>query len=213
MSLTDGNFDGFWLETIAKSIHCLFPLLALILLIVGIKRNAIYYVISALWLSLIALIIHFQTSGGQIFGSYFNYANAAIYSINLVILFVALIRIISHLSIESDVFRYLSSFAKALVVIGSLLLMINLWMNAFFIDNRMLGTPIMQVATFKKLDYCGYRYVFYKVNSDGSVMYLCPNYYGLVPAVGRLAVSPDFIATQLSLPSKKEMLLKQQHGN
>lgn len=198
---------------LTKIIHCFFPALALILLVIGIKRKAIYYVISALWLSLIALIIHFQSSGGQILGSYFNYTNAAIYSINLVILFVALIRIISHLSIDNDAFRYLSSLAKALIVIGSLLVIINLWINAFFIDKRMPGTPIMQVASFNKLDYCTYRYIFYKVNTDGSVMYLCPNYYGLIPSVGKLAISPDFIASQLSLPSKKQMLLLQKKGS
>lgn len=198
---------------LAKIIHCVFPVLALILLIIGIKRKGIYYVISALWLSLIALIIHFQSSGGQIFGSYFNYTNAAIYSVNLIILFVALIRIISHLSIDNDSFRYVSSLAKAFIVIGSLLVITNLWINAFFIDNRMPGTPVMQVASLNKLDYCAYRYIFYKVNTDGTVMYLCPNYYGLIPSVGKLTIGPDFIASQLSLPTKKQMLLLQKKGN
>lgn len=195
---------------LAKIIHCIFPIIALIFLIIGIKKNAIYFVISALWLSLISLIIHFQSSGGQILGSYFNYMNAAIYSINLIILFISLIRIISHLSIDNDAFRYISSFAKAFIVMGSLLVITNLWINAFFIDNRMAGTPIMQVASFKKQDYCSYRYIFYKVNTDGSVMYLCPNHYGLIPSIGHLEISPDFIASQLSLPSKKQMLLQQQ---
>ena len=61
--------------------------------------------------------------------------------------------VITHLSIDNDVFRYVSSFAKALIVIGSVLVIINLWVNAFFITNRMQGTPIMQVATFNKTEY------------------------------------------------------------
>jgi len=74
----------------------------------------------------------------------------------------------------------------------------------------MPGTPIMQVATFSKADYCAYRYTFYKVAKNGTVMYLCPNHYGLIPSIGRLAISPDFIASQLSPPNKKKSLLLQQ---
>ncbi|KTD50900.1 hypothetical protein [Legionella quateirensis] len=194
---------------LAKVIHCLFPLMALVLLIIGIKRKAIYYVISALWLSLIALVIHFQSSGGEILGSYFNYVNAAIYSANLIILFVALVKVIDHLSSDSSLFRYVSTFIQSVIVIGSILLITNLWINAYFIENRMTGTPVMQVALLQKPEYCSYRYIFYKVASDGSVLYLCPNHYGLVPSIGRLEISPDFITTQLSVPSKKQMLLLQ----
>lgn len=194
---------------LAKVIHCLFPLIALIFLIIGIKRHTIYYVISSLWLSLIALVIHYQSSGGQILGSYFNFLNATIYTANLVILFISLIQIISHLSSNSPVFKYMSSLIKSFIVIGSLLVITNLWINAYFIESRMDGTPIMQVALTKKAAYCNYRYIFYKVATDGSVFYLCPNHYGLIPAIGRLSINPDFIATQLPLiPGKKQMLLQ-----
>jgi len=197
--------------TLAKVIHCIFPLIALMLLIIGIKKNAIYYIISSLWLSLIALVIHYQSSGGQILGSYFNYINSAIYSINLIILFISLIRVISHLSHNSPLFKYTTSFIQSFIVIGSVLVIANLWINAYFIENRMPGTPIMQVALLQNADYCNYRYIFYKVDNNGSVLYLCPNHYGLIPSIGRLEISPDFIATQLPIPTKKQMLLLQQH--
>ncbi len=190
-------------------IHCLFPLIAFVFLMIGIKKNAIYYVISSLWLSLIALIIHFQYSGGQIFGSYFNYINAFIYSANLIVLFVSLVLIISHLSINNRMFRYTSSLFKAIVVIGSVLVIVNLWVNAFFIENRLKGTPVMQVALFEKASYCSYRYIFFKVSTDGSVSYLCPNHYGLIPAIGKLKDNPNFITSQLSLTTKKALLLLQ----
>jgi len=196
---------------LANIIQCLFPLIALILLIVGIKKNAIYYIISALWLSLIALIIHFQSSGGEILGSYFNYMNAAVYSFNLVVLLISLIRVLSDLSKNRPILNYVSSFINAFMVIGALLVIINLGINAFFIENKMDKTPIMQVALFKKPAYCAYRYIFYKISPDASVMYLCPNHYGFIPSVGRLSTSPDFIATQLSLPIKKQMLLLQKN--
>lgn len=194
---------------LAKVIHCLFPLIALALLMIGLKRNSIYYTISALWLSLIALVIHYQASGGEILGSYFNYANTAIYSANLIILVVSLIKVISHLTNDNPFYKYSSSLLQALIVIGSLLVITNLWMNAYFIENRMAGTPVMQVALLKTPEYCSYRYLFYKVATDGNVVYLCPNHYGLIPSMGRLDISPDFIASQLSIPSKKQMLLLQ----
>ncbi|WP_454780864.1 type I secretion system protein LssZ [Legionella sp. WA2022007384] len=197
--------------TLGKLIQSLFPLIALVLFIIGIKRNAIYYIISALWLSLIALLIHFQFSGNEIFGTYFNYLNAGIYSFNLLILLLALIQVISHLSIKAPTFRYTYTFINALLVVGAFILISNLWINAFFIENKMEGTPIMQVALFEKPTYCDSRYVFYKIDRDSSVAYLCPNHYGLLPSIGHLATTPDFITTQMSLPIKKQMLLKQKN--
>lgn len=196
---------------LTRVILCIFPLIAFALFIIGIYKNKIYYIISSLWLSLIALIIHYQTSGGEILGSYFNYVNASIYSINLIVLFISLIRIISHLSNESIIFKYISSLFQALIVIGSVLVIINLGINAFFIENRLPGTPVMQVALLQKPEYCSYRYLFYKVTLDGAVEYLCPNHFGLLPSIGRLDISPDFITTQLSAPSKKQMLLLQKN--
>lgn len=188
--------------TLAKIIQYFFPLIALILLIIGIKRKIIHYVISSLWLSLITVLIHFQCSGNQIFGSYFDTVNAAIYSITLLILLVALIQVMSHLSFDNPVFRYVSSFTNAIMVVGAFLVITNLWINAFFIENKKLGTPVMQVALFDKPDYCHYKYIFYKVAPDSTIMYLCPNYYGLIASVGRLSI-PDFITDQLHLFRKK----------
>jgi|HubBroStandDraft_6_1064221.scaffolds.fasta_scaffold349967_1 hypothetical protein len=195
--------------TLSKIIHCLFPLIALVFLIIGIKRNIIYHIISALWLSLIALVIHFQSSGGQILGGYFNTTNAAIYTLNLVVLLISLICIISHLGNNNLIFKYLSSLVQSLIVIGCLLVITNLWVNAYFIENRMDGTPIMQVTLLKKADYCSYKYIFYKVTPDGAILYLCPNHYGLLPSIGHLSINPDFIATQLPIPAKKQLLLLQ----
>lgn len=195
--------------TLAGFIQFLFPIIALTLLGTGLHRKAIYYVISSLWISLIALLIHYQSTGGQLLGDSFNYINAVLYTLNLLILIISLLRVITHLSIDHPLFAYISSFGKAILVMGSILVLTNVWINAYFIEHRMAGTPIMQVATFSKNDYCSYRYVFYKVDADGSVKYLCPNHYGLVPSTGTLSVSPDFIASQLSLPNKKQMLLPQ----
>lgn len=195
---------------LAKTIHCLFPLIALMLLIIGAKRKSIYYVISSLWLSLIALIIHHQISGGEILGTYFNYVNAAIYTVNLIILVASFTLVVSHISADRPIFKYLNNFIQVFIAIGSSLVIANLWMNAYFIENRMEGTPIMQVALIKKTDYCNYKYIFYRVDTAGSVSYLCPDHYGLLPNIGHLSISPDFIATQLSIPTKKQMLLLQQ---
>lgn len=185
------------------------PIVALILLVWGIIKKAIYYIISALWLSLIALIIHYQNFGGEILGSYFDYTNACIYSLNLIVLASAIISIIAHLSTETGVLKYFATLSQALIVLASVLIISNLWINASFIADKMEGTPIIQVALMKKPSYCNYKYIFYKIAQDGSTDYLCPNYYGLIPKVGHLAVSPDFVATQLSLPNKKQLLLLQ----
>ncbi len=194
---------------LAGIIHYLLPLAALISLIWGLSKKAIYYIIAALWLSLIALILHYQHSGGAILGSYFDYTNALLYSLNLIILATSVIYIIEHLSNTSNGLKYSALIAQAFIALASILMIFNLWINAYFLADKLEGTPIIQVSLIEKASYCNSKYVFYKIARDGSTDYLCPNYYGLIPKIGHLSVSPDFIATQLSLPNKKQMLLLQ----
>lgn len=188
---------------LAQIIQYFFPLIALVNLVIGIKRKSIQYVIASLWVSLIAVLLHVQFSGNQIFSTYFDYTNATIYSFTLIILLIALTRILTHLGIAHVLFRYVTTFANALLVVAAFLVIINVWINAFFIENKKEGTPIMQVALFEKPSYCHYKYVFYKVIPDDTVMYLCPNYYGLIARMGHLSTSPGFVTNQLHLLSQK----------
>jgi len=194
---------------LASLIHYILAIAALLSLIWGLSKKAIYYVISALWLSLIALILHYQHSGGVILGSYFDFNNTFLYSLDLIVLTTSLIYIIEHLRAFYSAIKYIALVAQLLIALTSLIMIFNLVINAFFLTDRLTGTPIIQVALIKKPSYCNYKYIFYKIAKDGSTDYLCPNYYGFIPKIGHLNVSPDFIASQLSLPNKKQMLLLQ----
>lgn len=182
-----------------EAIHSLFPVLGVIILFFGIRLQRKNYVVVALWLSLIALVLHYRASGGEILGSYFNYLHAAIYSLNLIVLVSSIICLLltSMDDIQNRVLRYAAGFLSAGLITGGALLLINLWVNATFVENRLAGTPILQVATFNKQPYCGYRYVFYKVGKDSRVRFMCPNHYGLLPSVGQLDTAPNFVVKQL----------------
>lgn len=187
------------MNLLSSTLNDFLPLIAAVLLVIGMKVGRINLVVAALWLSLIALLLHYQTAGGEILGNYFGYKNAAIYTLNLVVLVLSLIYLLFKLPIfHSKLARYLTGLISACLVVGSLFLLINLWMNAAFIENRRPGTPIMQVISFEPLAYCSYRYVFYRVETDGKVGYLCPNHYGLVPSIGKLEVTPEFILNHLT---------------
>ena len=191
------------MDTLSNLTHILLPCLGFILLVSGMKMARVNYVMGGLWLSLIALLLHYQSAGGEILGTYFGYKNAAIYSFNLAILIIALLYLFFKLPLlQRKPSRYFTGFISACMVVGGVLLLINLWANAYFIENRRIGTPIMQVATFTHLDYCAYRYVFYKVGLNGSISYMCPNHYGIIPSIGHLDVSPDFLLNHLTLQSK-----------
>ncbi|KTD26160.1 MULTISPECIES: type I secretion system protein LssZ [Legionella] len=182
-----------------EAIHILFPVLGIIILVLGIKQRRKNYLVVALWLSLIALILHYRASGGEILGSYFNYSHAAIYSLNLVVLIAAIICLLvaSMEEMNSKFLRYSGGLLSAGLITGGALLITNLWINAFFVEDRLAGTPILQVATFSKQPYCSYRYVFYKIGSDSIVRFMCPNHYGLLPSVGPLNTAPSFVIKQL----------------
>lgn len=152
-----------------------------------------------MWVSLITLILQYLASGGEILGSYFNYLHAAAYSLNLIILLSSIFYLVFKFLSGSDssFLQYATGLIGALLVTGSLLLLINLWINANFIENRLQGTPVLQVATFNKPPYCDYKYVFYKINTNGQVEFMCPNHYGFLPSVGKLDSAPEFVIKQL----------------
>lgn len=174
------------------------PFFALLLLIIGLKQNRLTFMSSALWLSLIALMLHYQNAGGEILGRYFGYRQAGIYSLNLVVLISALLALCFKLPmLQAKRTRYVTGFISALLVVSTLCLLGNLWINARFIETSRPGTPIMQVVPFTHRPYCSYRYIFYKIGLNGKVSYLCPNHYGLIPSVGELDTPPDFITEHL----------------
>lgn len=193
--------------TLAQIIHVFLPLIAIYIFALGIRKNNIHYIISTLWISIISLMVMHQISDGEIIGVFFNYYNAALYSINLIVLFISLIRIISHLSTDNSIFKYTNSLIKSFIVIGSLLVIANIWINAIFIENKKDGTPVMHVALVHKPAYCSSRYILYKVERSGALAYMCPNHYGLIPSIGHLPLKPDFISTNTSIPNEKQMLL------
>ncbi|MFC3907551.1 type I secretion system protein LssZ [Legionella dresdenensis] len=180
-------------------IHAIFPFLGLVLLIAGLKTSHKNLIVISLWLSLIAILIHYRLSGGEILGSYFGYLHTLVYSINLLVLLIAIIYLLVHFAKEagSGFIRYTTGLIAAISITSIVILLGNLWTNAYFIEHRYPGTPVLQVATFTQLDYCSYSHVFYKVDSYGKIGYLCPNHYGLLPSIGYLDTAPGYVIKQL----------------
>lgn len=186
------------MNTVSTLLYSLFPLLGFFLMVIGIKMRRRGLVVAALWLCLIALMLHYQNAGGEILGSYFGYKNAAIYTLNLLILLIVVLYLLFNgpTTIKKPM-QYANAVMAGCIVVGSFFLLANLWVNARFIENRLPGTPLIQVATFKPVDYCNYRHVFYKVDTNGNISYLCPNRIGLIPSVGYLETVPDYLLKQL----------------
>ena len=157
--------------SLLESIYLFFPLLGALIFFFGIRSQRKNYVVVALWLCLISLVLHYRASGGEILGSYFNVYHAATYSLNLFVLIATIIYLLltSFGKKRSKTLAYSATFFSAVLLTGGALLLANLWVNTYFVENRLAGTPILQVATFTKQPYCDYKYVFYKVSSDKAV--------------------------------------------
>lgn len=183
-------------------LQLIFPFFTLLILIIGLITSSKKYLLAALWLSLIATILHYRLANGEILGSYFDIRQATIYSINLIVLLVSLLTIIfvpSFRSAEKKIL-YLSGLLSAALVTGVFLVLANIWFNAFFLADRMPNTPILQVAVMQKPDYCDYKYVFYKVNLQGKISYMCPAHFGFLPSQGLLLKAPEYVIRQLPAP-------------
>jgi multisubunit Na+/H+ antiporter MnhE subunit len=187
------------MNLLLNTLNNLIPLLGVIFLFTGINAQRINFIIAAFWLSLIGLILHYQTAGGELLGSYFGYQNATLYSINLLVLVASILYLLFRLPLfKKRSYRYLLGLIAACLIIGVAILLTNLWVNAHFIEHKKPGTPVLQVATASPIVYCNYRYVFYRIDNDGKVSYMCPNYYGILPSVGHLDVTPEFVLHHLA---------------
>jgi hypothetical protein len=174
-------------------------ILGAIVLLMGFRKNNLYYVLLSLWIALLAFFIDYKNAGGEILGSYFDYHHAFMYSINIIVILAALgFTLITLAKQGRNLLRILSGFLGAALVTGGLILLINLWINANFVENRLPGTAIIQVISNSPPEYCHYQYVFYSLNTNNKVSYLCPNFYGLVPSTNTLETPPEFIAKHLA---------------
>ncbi len=191
------------MDTLTNVINYTLPLISLIFLSLGIIRTRINFVLMAFWLSLIGLIFLYRMAGGEILGSYFDYLNATFYTLYLLVLISGTLYLFFNVSfLRGKYVSYATGFVSACLITGGTILMINLWMNAHFVEDRMPQTAIMQVVSFTPPTYCAYRYVFYKVGRDGKIAYLCPNAYGIIPAVGHLETAPKFLIRYLGASIK-----------
>lgn len=180
-------------------LYLLLPLIGAGFLFIGVKKGHINHLFAALWLSLIALLLHYRHSGGELLGTYFGYKNAAIYTFNLLILLLTTLSLFFKFPLRhGKLTRYATGVIAAGLIVAFSILLVNLWLNAYFIENRRSGTPILQVTRFTPLDYCNYRYVFYKVNTNNKISYMCPNHYGVVASLGTLDTWPEFVLNHLS---------------
>lgn len=184
--------------TIIFFMYCLLSFMAMFFLMYGINRKKEDIVSLGLWSTVGALLLLYNRSHGEILGVFFNYTNSILYTINLLILILSLSFILLHNETIQNkrVYKYLGYGATSfLIALGSLLL-VNVWINAIFIENKHPNFPILQIANLGDNPYCSYRYVFYKTDTEGVTKLLCPNHYGLVPSVKTVEQLPSFITHQ-----------------
>lgn len=184
---------------ILMGITYILPLFSLILIIMAVKKTNLNFTLAALWCSLIALIVHYQLAGDEILGGYFNSYHATLYSITI-LLFLASSVYASYLikpNLKNKLASNTLSLTAAVVVTGSVILLINLWVNASFVDHRFKNTPIVQVPTLNNPAYCQNTNVLLKVTPEAKVAYLCPNGYGLIASTGKLDSIPKVLLTSL----------------
>ena len=79
------------MQAIMTVIHYLLPFFAFILMLFGVIKNKLSYVLVAMITAIIAILFQYHIAGGEIFGNYFDYTNAAIYTINIIVVISALL--------------------------------------------------------------------------------------------------------------------------
>lgn len=176
-----------------------FSFLNLLCLVFGWVKNKMAMLMTALWLSLAQLILLYYYSGQEILGSYFSYQRAGLYALDMLIFFIVLF--LFHIKAKTRLLQRrlwrASQFGLVGLAFGITMLLGNLGVNAWFLHNRAPQSPVLQVANMQSLRYCDYSYVYYKIDTNQHVQYLCPNGFGLIASTGTLSELPDFFKVYL----------------
>ena len=166
-------------------------LFAVCMMFLGFYRHKVYLLV-ALWVSAILLIWHHRIAGGSVLGPHFDYNHAVWYSLDLIVLVVSILGLVIKETMPVSVRKIMVAFL-VIVCIADGLLFINVWVNAYFMENRKPNTPLLEVAMVKPTSYCHHHKIFYKVGVDGQWYYMCPDYYGLLPSIGKLDKPPELM--------------------
>lgn len=187
--------------TFTYLLYAALTLVALATILYSFRKKSESAAAIAIWTDLLAILLLYRLARGEILGLFFNYTNGLLYTINLIILILSISYIIAHSRFfkANKMRRYTTATISSLLIVGGILLLINVWTNAYFIETRKAGIPVLQVATLGHNPHCQYAYVFYKITPDGNASYMCPNYYGLIPRIGRLDTVPSFIEHQFGI--------------
>lgn len=182
-----------------------FSLPSFIFLMIGISKSSKKAIIVALWLSLLAMILHYYLAGLEILGNYFNYCHAALYTLNMLVMIGSIIYLLFSSSIRSQKYIWLGLAAPLIIIITEgLLLIANLWVNAYFLEHKKMGTQLIALSNKDKTSYCTSNYIFYKIMPDNTMKYMCPNHYLLIPSIGNVEQVPSDLLPYLNKENSAE---------
>ena len=201
------------MPTLMNVINYILPFFAFVLIVFGIMKSKMRFVLVALIVAIFAIVIQYEHAGGELFGRYFDYTHAAIYTVNFIVVISALLYILSGEKVlKAKSLRYPAAVVIAILVVASCIIVMNVWINAFFIKDRLLNTDVIEVGYFEKPLYCNNSVVYYKLNTKYQIEYLCPNYYLLIAKRGYLETTPKLLKEQLlksvklqSVPNKESV--------
>ncbi len=174
------------------------PFLALSLLFFGLIKSKTRYVVLSFVIALITIASTYEIAGGELFGDYFYFTNAALYTLCFIVVVLSLLYIFAK---ETTQFKAIVRIPMLLIfvalIIGCFIICINVWINAFFIKDRLEDTPVIEVGYFNEVAHCANPYVYYQLTKQHKIEYLCPNYMFFIAKTGQLDVVPSEILKQL----------------
>lgn len=185
-----------------------FPLLSLASLLIAFVKKQMNYALISLWISVIAVAVNYQLAGGEIFSPYFGVSQAIPYSANIVVFMIStvfMLYCIKDFLLKKRQRFFIDGLAVFLIA-GVIIILINLWTNAWFIESRFPKTPLMEVATFNKPFQCEHAFVILKINKKAKIKYLCPNDKGIFAAIKTYDKPiPEFISDKIPSSILKEL--------
>lgn len=185
-----------------------FPLLSLASLLLAFVKKQMNYALISLWISVIAVAVNYQLAGGEIFSPYFGVSQAIPYSANIVVFMIStvfMLYCIKDFLLKKRQRVFIDGLAVFLIA-GVIIILINLWTNAWFIESRFPKTPLMEVATYNKPFQCEHAFVILKINKKAKINYLCPNDKGIFAAIKTYDKPiPEFISNKIPSSILKEL--------
>ena len=161
--------------------------LSLVLFIKYIIKKQTNALISAFWLSLLALIACYFFTNKQLFGPTMTLKATIAYTMAIILLMTSIL----FLGFKITAPSWVKATVITICLLAFFIVLTNIYQNLYFISQKMANRPIIEIANFNKNAFCHGKRYYLLTTKEKQTIGLCPFANGLFSQIKTFAKQND----------------------